>query len=95
MQLRNKSTGFINSWSDDSERILQRMCRDGVAYTKNKRETQLIGIKLKIFIDNGFLDVLPREKKHDTAVVKNPASLWIPKFTNGKKIGWNVKKVNI
>lgn len=85
----------IKAWSKDSERIFDRLCKDTVAYTKDRKLTQMFGIKCKGLIDDDFLDIAVIKKKDKVAIIKPPQIVIFPKFVNGRGLKFYFERLRL
>ena len=70
----------IKAWSKDAERIFDRLCRDGIAYTKDEKIPRVFGQHCKSLVDNDFLDIAHIKKKRKTIIIKPPQVVIFPKI---------------
>jgi len=61
----------IRPWSDEAERILNRLVKVGKAYTTNSQFTRMFGRKYPELFDkhNGFMDIAPIKKRSMSVIL--------------------------
>lgn len=84
----------IKAWSKDAERIFDRLCRDGIAYTKDGSVTRVFGQRCKSLVDNDFLDIARIKKKQKNVIIKPPQIDIFPEI-NGKGLHFHFKRIRL
>lgn len=71
----------IKAYSKEIEKILNRMCKDGLAYTSDIELSRNFGKSYKKIIDEGFVDIARIDKKKQTVFIRPPEVIIFPKIT--------------
>jgi len=66
-----------------------------VVYTKDRKLSQMFGIKCKGLIDDDFLDIALIKKKNKVAIIKPPQIVIFPKLVKGNGLMFYFERLRL